>query len=134
MRAIHDHEAARVAPPNALTVEVLDGPGAGGACHLYRIGGFDTSSNSSCTREGGKPTDHAYVLFQNGPIPEKGANGVTHEALLAIVIDRLRSFQEGPFRCRENAIALTHLEEALLWLHHRTAARVARGVEGTSKV
>jgi hypothetical protein len=58
---------------------------------------------------------------------------VTDEALLAIQIDRLRSFQSGKFACRENAIALTHLEEAMMWLNKRTENRLARGVEGTHR-
>jgi hypothetical protein len=72
------------------------------------------------------------VLFQNGPINEVGVNGVTQEVLLSIVADRLRSFQSGPFSCRENAIALTKIEEALHWLQQRTLARMRRGVEGTN--
>ena len=51
-------------------------------------------------------------------------------SLLAIVIDRLRAFQAGPFACRENALALTKIEEAQHWLLHRTRARMTRGVEG----
>jgi hypothetical protein len=74
------------------------------------------------------------IHFQEGPIAEVGTNGLTHESLLAIVIDRLQAFQKGPFACRENALALTKIEEAMHWLHHRTAARVARGVEGTHTV
>lgn len=50
----------------------------------------------------------------------------------AIVIDRLRSFQSGPFSCRENALALTKCEEAMQWLHSRTLERMRRGVEGTN--
>lgn len=129
MRTIHDH---KVNPANdKLTITVLDEPGAGGACHLYRIGGFDTSSNGS---DEGPAFQMADILFQNGPIPEVGVNGVTHEALIAIVVDRLRSFQAGPFACRENALALTKLEEAQHWLHSRTRARMNRGVEGTHTV
>lgn len=63
--------------------------------------------------------------------PAEGVNGVTHEVLLAILIDRLRGFQKGPFACRENALALTKLEEARHWLEARTRERQARGVEGS---
>jgi hypothetical protein len=66
-----------------------------------------------------------------GPIGEVGVNGVTHEALLAILIDRMQAFQKGPYSCRENALALTKLEEAVHWLNARTARRTAQGVEGT---
>lgn len=104
-----------------LKIEVIDEPGQGGANHAYVISGttnpdFDTD-----------------IFFQNGPIKEFGVNGITQEALLAIVIDRLRSFQAGPFSCRENAIALTHCEDALMWLQRRTVARIKRGVEGTNQ-
>jgi hypothetical protein len=120
----------------ALKIDVLDDPGSGGANHLYQISGMNTGTNKSCpfTARYGQPADHATVLFQNGPIPEVGTNGVTHEALLAIVIDRLQAFQKGPFACRENALALTKLEEAMHWLKHRTEQRLARGVEGTHTV
>ena len=60
----------------------------------------------------------AHISFQNGTLAEYGGiNGITNEALLAIVIDRLRCFQSGEFACRANAIALTKIEEALMWLH-----------------
>lgn len=115
-----------------LKIEVTDEPGAGGANHRYEITGFDTEGNPSNAVNGYKASySRELVLFQNGPIKEAGVNGVTQEALLAIVIDRLRSFQAGPFACRENAIALTKTEEALMWLQRRTIARIKRGVEGT---
>ena len=133
-RILSDHI---VNPANdQLTITVLDKPGAGGANHLYQLEGFNTSSNASdpFVARHGEPAKHATVLFQNGPIAEAGVNGVTHEALIAIVCDRLRSFQAGPYACRENALALTHLEDAQHWLQHRTLARMRRGVEGTHKV
>ena len=74
------------------------------------------------------------VTFQKGPIKENGVNGCCNEDLIAMVIDRLNSFQESEYKCRENALVVTKLEEALHWLNHRTAKRVARGVEGTNKV
>ncbi|RPH88532.1 MAG: hypothetical protein EHM32_01115 [Spirochaetales bacterium] len=72
--------------------------------------------------------------FQNGPLKESGVNGCHNEDLIAIVIDRLNGFQSGDYNCRENALALTKLEEALHWLNHRTAARQVRGVEGTHAI
>ena len=118
-----------------LKVEVVDELGAGGANHLYRITGFNTRTNPSdpFVSQYGQPAEHATILFQNGPIKEAGVNGTTQEVLLSIVIDRLRSFQAGPFSCRENSIALTHCEEALMWLQRRTVARIKRGVEGTNQ-
>jgi hypothetical protein len=71
------------------------------------------------------------VHFQEGPILEAGVNGVCNEDLIAMVITRLEHFNESPFRCRENSMAITKLEEALLWLRKRTMGREQRGVEGT---
>ncbi len=101
-----------------LEVLALDEPGSGGACHEYEV------------RLSGNVV--AKVSFQNGPIKENkdGANGASNEALLAIVIDRLRGFWTGPFPSRETSIALTKCQEALHWLEHRTRERAKRGVEG----
>ena len=73
----------------------------------------------------------SHVDFQCGPILEKGVNGVANEDLLVMVLTRLEGFQNSDFRCRENAIAITKIEEALLWLRKRTMGREQRGVEGT---
>lgn len=118
---------------SALKVEALDAPGAGGACHLYKITGFNSKTNPSDPWAAlhGEPATHSHILFQNGPILEAGTNGVTHEALLAILIDRLAAFQAGPFACPENEEALEHLREAQGALHFRTLSRLQRGVEGT---
>jgi hypothetical protein len=71
------------------------------------------------------------VDFQEGPIKEVGVNGVMNEDLIAMVIARLEAFNNSDFRCRENSMAITKLEEALLWLRKRTMGREQRGVEGT---
>ncbi len=116
MREITDH---RVNPANdTIQVVAVDELGPGGANHDYRV----NLPSGESTR----------IQFQNGPIGEAGVNGLTHEVLLAIVADRLRAFQAGPYSCRENALALTKVEEAQQWMHARTRARMARGVEGTS--
>jgi len=112
-------------------VVCLDQPGVGGACHEYIVQRVVPPEDSPA---GPVEAELATVHFQNGPIKESGVNGCHNEDLMAIVIDRLRHFQAGEFNCRENALALTHMEEALHWLRHRTAARVARGVEGTHEV
>ena len=105
---------------------------------MYEIRGYSSRSNPSdpFTARYGSPADHSTILFQNGPIAEDGVgvNGVTHEVLLAIVADRLRSFQQGPYACKANACALTHIEEAMHWLQQRTLERMRRGVEGTHVV
>jgi hypothetical protein len=56
-------------------------------------------------------------------------DGTTNEEVLAVLIDRIRYLQNR-FPCRENALAITKLEEALMWLEIRTSDRKSRGVEG----
>ncbi len=56
-------------------------------------------------------------------------DGTTNEEVLRVLIDRVQ-YLNRKFPCRENAIVITKLEEALLWLNYRTAQRKARGVEG----
>ena len=73
----------------------------------------------------------AEIHFQEGPIKECGVNGVMNEDLIAMVITRLEHFQKSEFSCRDNAMAITKLEEAMLWLRKRTMGRENRGVEGT---
>jgi hypothetical protein len=73
----------------------------------------------------------SHVDFQCGPILEKGVNGVCNEDLIAMILTRLEAFNQTDFRCKENSMAITKLEEALLWLRKRTMGREQRGVEGT---
>ena len=131
MRTITDHIVDGDVLQNQLTIAVTDEPGAGGACHRYEITGFDTLDNASRKELPWK--NKLIVLFQNGPIKEDGVNGITQEALLAVVIDRLRSFQLGPFACEANQGAWEHCEAALDLLQQRTRDRIARGVEGQTK-
>lgn len=129
MRQLTSH---KVNPANdTLTIEVLDGPGAGGACHAYRISGYNGVMNPSTQ---GFDTQQTFIVFQNGPVNAAGVNGVTHESLLAILIDRLESFQAGDYACNENAMALGGLRDAQDWLASRTRKRIERGVEGTHTV
>lgn len=128
MRELTEH---KVNPANdKLNVHVLDEPGSGGAHHHYMV----TLPDWTRAPDGSGAEGVWDIQFQDGPIAEVGVNGLTHEALLAILADRLRSFQAGPYACRENALALTKIEEAQHWMHHRTLARMSRGVEGTHTV
>jgi hypothetical protein len=74
------------------------------------------------------------IHFQEGPIKECGVNGIANEDALAMVLTRLEHFQKTPYACRENAVAITKLEECLMWLRKRTLGREQRSVEGTNKV
>lgn len=129
-RIVDDHI---INPSNdTIVISVDDEPGAGGANHRYVVSGFNLETNASASLD--LPYQQTTILFQNGPINEFGVNGITQEVLLAIVADRLRSFQAGQFSCRENALALTKVEEALHWLQQRTIRRLRAGVEGTGQM
>ena len=132
VRKLNGH---KVNPANdTLEIEVHDAPGAGGANHLYVVYGMDMQRNPSATDSQRNEQTKTEIVFQNGPIPENGVNGITQEVLLEICADRLRSFQAGPYACKANACALTHIEEAQHWLQQRTIERMRRGVEGTHTV
>ena len=78
------------------------------------------------------------LVWQDGPlgrgVTRAEPNGAFVETIIAITKQRIEFYQTaaaGKFACRENAIAITKLDEALLWLDKRTRDREARGVEGT---
>lgn len=58
-------------------------------------------------------------------------DGVTNEEVLRVLIHRLNYLNKEKLSCRENSLAITKLEEALMWLEKRTESRKKRGVEGT---
>lgn len=108
--------------------------GVGGASHCYMI----TKSNCAVLDCEGNtltvnPDDIIETLqFQEGPRKdEKAIHGVLDQDLLEIVRDRLRGFQSGDMPTRETACALTHVEEALMWLNKRIEDRIERNVLGT---
>ena len=97
--------------------------GPGGAKHEYMI---------VARRENAEREKICTIQFQKGPRYEPGSVvGVCDQDLLEIVRDRLRGFTNGDMPTRETAIALTHVENALLWLNKRIEDRITRGVLGT---
>lgn len=80
------------------------------------------------------------IAWQRGPLGRVGTeervepNGAFVEDVIDAALQRIQFYQsanDGKFRCRENSIAVTKLEEALLWLDSRTSRRTKQGVEGT---
>lgn len=107
----------------SISVVAVDEPGPGGAHHRYL---FDLDVKGEHRHEAG------YLQFQRGPRNEtESVPGVTEGAVLAVVIDRLESFQAGEYACEENAEALRCLHDALDWMRLRTHRRAERGVLGT---
>lgn len=58
-------------------------------------------------------------------------DGTTNEEVLSVILDRLQS-GNAKVPSRETAIAITKIQEALMWLEQRTKDRLSRGVEGTN--
>lgn len=76
-------------------------------------------------REKGSQHIFFYELKEDGTFFE----GTTLEEMLKVSIERLQDLN-GRFPCRENSLAITKMEEALMWLNERTKNREKRGVEG----
>jgi hypothetical protein len=110
---------------NLNIVERMGSAGPGGAYHNYDVCTVATPEEES--------SRVAVIAFQCGARKEPGSTrGVLDVDLLEIVRDRLTCFQQGDFATRENAVALTHIEEALMWMNKRVEDRAERGVLGTT--
>lgn len=70
-----------------------------------------------------------YITFYEKHEDGTEVSGTTLEEMLRVSILRLKDLN-CRFPCRENSLALTKMEEALLWLNERTRDRQSRGVEG----
>jgi hypothetical protein len=129
MRLITQHQVNDC--NKAITIGAFAADPKTGASYAYQL----LINRGHCDPElWGHATDELTLLFQRGPIAEVGVNGVTNEAVITILIDRLEGFQTGPFACDENEDALMHLRLARAAMFKRTKARMERGVEGTHEV
>ncbi len=95
--------------------------------HRYDLDLFEKNEN---------PEENCIIQFIQKEPKEEGStelvtvhNGTTNEEVLEVVINRM-IYLQNKFPCKENACAITHLQEALMWLEKRTRDRVKRGVEG----
>ena len=105
-------------PSSVASLDRAD-PQAGGASHRYGIQGEHGQTE---------------IRFQHGPRNQEGSKpGVYDDDLLAIIEDRMASFQNGPFACDENERALVSVRSARGALSERVAARMAKGVLGKNK-
>jgi hypothetical protein len=115
-------ETHKCTPLNeAIGIEVADDLGPGGGNHHYVL---TTTADVGVINV----TD---LVFQNGPIGEVGINGISNEALLAVIQDRLDGFSRGKFSCVETELALSLVRTALEVLKSRTKRRISQGTEGT---
>jgi hypothetical protein len=93
--------------------------------HKYELSNFENKEEQG----------QALQFIQKEPITEGStelktiADGTTNEELIEMLLNRM-NYLQSKFPCRENAIAITKLDEALLWLNKRTSDRIKRNVEG----
>ena len=71
--------------------------------------------------------------IQSDPISEVGVNGVQALDMLKYTKCLFQSLNEA-FPCRENALTITKIEEAIHWQDARTKDRQRRSVEGKNKL
>jgi len=87
--------------------------------HLYELANFENKESQG----------QSLQFIQKEPVGSvdstelKVVDGTTNEEVIKVLLNRLNYFQ-SKFPCRENAIAITKLDEALLWLNKRTADRI----------
>ena len=111
---------------NGVEVDALKETGGGVAVGGQQTPVFNVDGHYYSVLTG---KEYQMLKFQLGPVPTNGVNGLTNEALLAILIHRTK-FLDAKFGCDENKRAIQHMEEALVNLEVRTARRIVRGVEG----
>ena len=70
--------------------------------------------------------------IQSDPIGEVGINGVLALAMHEYTKCLFQSLNDA-FPCRENALTITKIEEAIHWQEARTKDRLRRAVEGSNK-
>jgi hypothetical protein len=100
-----------------IRVRAIDEPGPGGAHHAYEV-----------TTPLGVV---GYVQYQRGACNVPGSTpGLLDSCLLAIVRDRMESFQAGPFACESNDKVLRGVKDAMTALKARADERASRGVLG----
>lgn len=89
--------------------------------------------NNVYTLSNFRTSEPQVIYFYKKNLDGTEENGTILEEMLRVSIERLKDLNYR-FSCRENSIAITKMEEALMWLNKRTEDRIARGVEGQHKI
>ena len=118
---------------------------------IEAVNSFDSDGNPTggevylkVTKNGDTEHPALVVSWQDGPrgngtnpdgsVTLADPNGVFVEDVIWAAIQRLEFFNESKYRCRENSLAITKLEEALFILKDRQLSRSERNVEGKHEV
>lgn len=87
----------------AIEVMSMDRPGPGGLCHQYEF--FAAEKDGVGMAVGS-------IHFQEGRVEEVGVNGVQHESLMSIIIDRLRTLYVARKATNKEKSALAYMLQA----------------------
>ena len=98
--------------------------------HTYSNGNID--EDGSQKYHGVSEGNKLNFIIQDGPIKEVGVNGIQATDLLFFCKELFKSLNKD-FPCRENALTITKIEEAMHWQDARTKDREKRKVEGYNK-
>ena len=96
--------------------------------------GNPTGGHTTIEFHGPLDASTTVIHWQDGIVDGEGQNGAFVEDVLEAARQRIQFFNTGKFRCRENSIAITKIEEALQWLDWRTRQRLLQDVENTYDV
>ena len=91
--------------------------------HVYEVQNFESDTTQTINFVKKEPVSEGSTELKTVLV------GTTNEEVIAILINRLQTLNSR-FPSRENSVAITKLEESLMWLNKRTAERKERGVEG----
>ena len=104
--------------------------------HTYEVENFENKSekgqiiqfiHKEPTEEKHTPSDDGRSILVEPSVLKTVSDGTTNEELMEVLINRI-SYLQSKFPCRENALTITKLEEALMWQNKRTADRLKRKV------
>jgi hypothetical protein len=116
-----------VFPSDLKTIRVEDDPDYGGA-HKYSFMNSLGFNNGHAEYEG----TFQEIQFVQKNLDGSMTAGVQSEQLLIALIDRHKKLNEK-FPSREGALAITKMEETLMWLEARVKERMERQVMGDLK-
>ena len=99
--------------------------------HKYSLQNFESKEEVQTIQFIKKvPKEDSYKLTETTVVELVTLNdGTTNEEVIEMLIDRL-NYLQSKFPCKENDCAITHLQEANMWLYERTRKRIAQNVEG----
>jgi hypothetical protein len=102
--------------------------------HFHTDGDGNPTGGETKMVAPGAPDEVALLIrWQDGIVGDNDQSGAFVEDVLEAARQRLLFFNSTRFRCRENSIAITKIEETLQWLDWRTRQRLLQDMENTYK-